>query len=233
MKRIFVPTRTGSDWRRLLAKPELHWKKGRSAMTTAAAWEATADSLPPEITNLLDSSNDPLLQKQALILALPEWQVALEGGETSSNTDVLAICRNDLALCAVAVEAKVMEDFGPLVGDKRKDASQGQVARLEYLQALLKVDRFEDSTRYQLLHRTASALITAREFHAECAVMLVHAFDCPPNRRGDFQAFADALGARAVSSSLFRVPSFDGPRLFLAWCNGNPKFRNVELPSAL
>ena len=37
MKRIFVPTRGGSDWQRLLAKPSLHWKMGASAMTAAAA----------------------------------------------------------------------------------------------------------------------------------------------------------------------------------------------------
>jgi hypothetical protein len=37
MKRVFVPTQSGSDWQRLLAKPKLHWKKGRSAMTTH--WE--------------------------------------------------------------------------------------------------------------------------------------------------------------------------------------------------
>ena len=33
MKRIFIPTETGSDWQGLLAKPKLHWKKGASAMT--------------------------------------------------------------------------------------------------------------------------------------------------------------------------------------------------------
>ena len=35
MKRIFVPTRDGTDWQRLLAKPTMHWKMGASAMT---AW---------------------------------------------------------------------------------------------------------------------------------------------------------------------------------------------------
>ena len=40
MKRIFVPTTDETDWQPLLAKPKLHWKKGASAMTAAAAWEA-------------------------------------------------------------------------------------------------------------------------------------------------------------------------------------------------
>jgi len=37
VKRVFVPTKSGSDWQRLLGKPELHWKMGRSAMSAAAA----------------------------------------------------------------------------------------------------------------------------------------------------------------------------------------------------
>jgi hypothetical protein len=63
MKRIFVPTQTGADWQRLLAKPTLHWKVGASAMTAAAAWEAALDSLPPEIAALLDSTGRPDLMR--------------------------------------------------------------------------------------------------------------------------------------------------------------------------
>ncbi len=118
MRRLFVPTRSGSDWQKLLAKPKLHWKVGASAMTAAAAWEAAAGNLPPEITRLLDSSLDKFLLDQRLLIALPEWQVPLPGGITTSNTDVLAICRNDLGICILGVEAKVLEDFGPLVAEK-------------------------------------------------------------------------------------------------------------------
>ena len=233
MKRIVVPTKSGSDWQRLLAKPLLHWKKGASAMTAAAAWEAAADKLPPEISVVLESSNDPLLQEQRLLIALPEWQVALEGGETTSNTDVLAICRNEIGLCVIGVEAKVLEDFGPLLKEKRKEASSGQLARLKYLHSLLKIEHFEDTIRYQLLHRTASALLTAQEFHAKVAVMLVHAFDCPPARREDFRAFVTALGGAELTPSIYRVSSFENPRLYLAWSDGDCQFREVELPSAL
>jgi hypothetical protein len=202
-------------------------------MTAAAAWEAAADALPPEIAALLDSSSDEHLQEQRLLVAIPEWQVPLEGGETTSNTDVLAICRNGVGLCVVAVEAKVLEDFGPLLAEKRKGASSGQLARLSYLHTLLKIEHFEDTIRYQLLHRTASALLTAQQFHAESAVMLVHAFDCPPERQKDFSAFVTALRAEEIGPSVYRAVSFAGPRLYLAWCNGDRQFREVELPSAL
>lgn len=201
-------------------------------MTAAAAWETAGDRLPPEITALLESSKDPALQSQSLLIALPEWQVALEGGETTSNTDVLAICRNAMGLCIIGVEAKVLEDFGPLLRDKRKGASSGQLARLNFLHTLLKIEHFEDTIRYQLLHRTASALLTAQEFHAKAAVMLVHAFDCPPARREDFTAFVSAIGAVELAPAIYRVSSFDNPMLYLGWSDGDCQFRTAELPSA-
>ena len=232
MKKIFIPTTSGTDWQRLLAKPATHWKPRASAMTTAAAWEAADGALPPEITRLLESSLEPLLMGQRLLAALPEWQVPLPGGTTTSNTDVLAICRNPLGLCILGVEAKVHEDFGPLVSSKRAEASSGQGERLAYLNSLLGVERFDDAIRYQLLHRTASALLTARDFHAVAAVMLVQAFDTPEARRGDFEAFKTALDAREVAPLIYKVDSFDGPALYLAWCDGDSRFRNVTLPSA-
>lgn len=233
MKRIFVPTKSGADWQPLLAKPKLHWKMGASAMTAAASWEAAEGSLPPEVARLLDSSQEPLLLRQHLLVALPEWQVPLPGGTTTSNTDVLAICSNDRGLCIICVEAKVQEEFGPLLAEKRAKPSPGQIERLAYLHALLGVERFDDSIRYQLLHRTASAILTAREFHAEAAVMLVHAFDTPEAQRHDFEAFRLVLHAYEVAPLIYKVPSFEKPSLYLAWCDGNPEFRKHMLPSAL
>jgi len=232
MKKVFVPTRSGSDWQRLLAKPELHWKKGASAMTAAAAWEAAGNRLPPEITALFERTNDPLLTNQRLLAAIPEWEVELKGGTTSSHTDVLALCRNDKGLCVIGVEAKVLEDFGPLVGEKRKTPSQGQSDRLAYLHSLLQVDHFEDGIRYQLLHRTASALLTAREFHARAAVMLVQAFECPADRKRDFLAFTEVMAADRIADGIYLARRFDAPNLYLAWCDGDRRFREVEIAAS-
>src|SRR5688572_26293936 len=104
MKKVYIPTRSGGDWQPLLAKPDLHWKPGASAMTAAACWEAAAGNLPAEISAQLASSNDPHLANLQLLIAMPEWEVALPGGATTSHTDVLAICRNDVGLCVMGVE---------------------------------------------------------------------------------------------------------------------------------
>jgi hypothetical protein len=231
VKRIFVPTKSGSDWQGLLAKPKLHWKKGASAMTTAAAWEDAGSVLPSEIVTVLQLSNEEALRDLELLAAIPEWEVSLEGGETASHTDVLALARNDRGLCVIAVEAKVNEDFGPLLKDKRAEASPGQSNRLDSLHTLLGILRFDDVIRYQLLHRTASALLTARQFHAQTAVMLVQCFGDKPNLRADFEAFCRALRTKELSSALRVAPAFSGPSLYLAWCSGNHKYLDVELPS--
>jgi hypothetical protein len=234
MKRIFVPTQTASDWQRLLAKPKLHWKKAHSAMTTAACWDAASGQLPAEITGVLESSNEPALTNLQLLAALPEWEVPLPGGEHSSFTDVLALARNAMGLVAVAVEAKVDEEFGPTLLTKRTEASSGQNEKIDHLHKVLRLKSpLPDAIRYQLLHRTASALITAEEFHANTAVMLVHSFSPTARWRQDYIAFCSAMGAKSLSDSISVVPGFDGPKLYLAWCAGNKKFLEVELPSVV
>lgn len=229
MKRVFIPTASGGDWQRLLAKPDLHWKPGYSAMTTAAAWEAAGNKLPPEISDLLASANAPELTGLELLAAIPEWQTDLPGGERPSCTDVLAIARNQTGLCVIAVEAKVLEDFGPRVGEKRKGASKGQLDRIQYLENLLGVRGFDDGIRYQLLHRTASALLTAKQFHAQTAVMLVQAFGTPEDRKRDFQQFCVAINADEICPGLFTARRFDSPSLYLAWCAGDKKYLDEDL----
>jgi hypothetical protein len=232
LKRIFISTRTGSDWQRLLAKPQLHWKKGRSAMTAAASWEDANGALPPEIASLLNASLDDDLSGLKLLAAIPEWEVSLEGGDTTSHTDVLALAQNSRGLCVIAVEAKVDEDFGPLVKDKRVGASDGQGKRLDYLKSLLGLKTLDDAIRYQLLHRTASAILTARDFHAGVAVMMVQSLGTKLSLREDFDAFCRALDAQKLPGGMAVVCPFSEPRLFLGWCKGDARFLDIDPPQS-
>lgn len=233
MKRIFIPTRSGSDWQHLLARPKLHWKKGRSAMSAAACWEEAAPNLPDEIRALLAATRDPAIADLELLAAIPEWEVALPGGETASQTDVLALARNDRNLVVLGVEAKVDEPFGPTLGEKRTGATADQLRRIAYLESELgRPGRLSEAIRYQLLHRTVSALLTARSFHAPVAMMLVHSFSPASAWRDDFEAFCGELESEALSADVSEVRSVDGPRLLLGWCKGNEKYLEAELPSA-
>lgn len=234
MKRIFVPTETGTDWQRLLGKPKLHWKRGRSAMSAAACWEESQPKLPTEIIHVLDGSKDQRFYNLELLVAIPEWEVELPGGDTASQTDILAITRNELGLVILGVEAKVDETFGPTLFEKKTGASEGQLRRIAYLeQELGRTVPFEGHIRYQLLHRTVSTLLTARAFHAPVAVMLVHSFSMVSKWREDFEAFCQELRCTTLSQDLSEVPNINGPNLILGWCKGNEKYLSVELPSTL
>lgn len=234
MKRIFVPTKSGSDWQRLLGKPKLHWKKGRSAMSAAACWEEASPKLPPDILRVLEGSKDPALTDLKLLAAIPEWEVDLPGGKRPSQTDVLAIASNARNLVVLGVEAKVDETFGPTIGEKMAESSLGQRERLAHLEKELgRTEPFPGTTRYQLLHRSVSALLTARDFHAPVAVMLVHSF-CPNSTwRGDFSTFCTELSGRQLTDDLFEVPGVTDRRLLLGWCKGDTRYVEVELPSAI
>ena len=234
MKRILVPTVSGSDWQRLLAKPDLHWAPGKSAMSAAASWEHAATRIPPELTRALETANDPDLADLKLLIAIPEWEVSLPGGVTSSCTDVMAIASNARGLVAIAVEAKVDEAFGPTIGEKRDAASAGQLERLEFLHRTLGLAApLPDDVRYQLLHRTVSAVLTAKSFHAATAVMIVQSFSAESRWLADFQRFCNALGTTGAVGAVALVPGLSSPRLFLGWCAGDQRFRKMDLRSGV
>jgi hypothetical protein len=230
MKRIFIPTLGPRDWQRLLAQPELQWKPGRSAMSVAACWEEAATTLPPEILAALNASGARALANLQLLFAIPEWEVVLPGGATTSCTDVMALTSNAHGVAAIAVEAKVDEPFGPTLGEKRRQASAGQSERLDFLHAQLGLKKsLPDSVRYQLLHRAASAIITARHFHARTAVMIVQSFSPQAMWWEDFDRFGRALGATPQKGVVASVPGVSEPELFVGWCMGEQRFLQVDL----
>lgn len=228
MKRIFIPTQSAAHWQRLLAEPELHWKPGRSAMTAAACWEAAGNKLPPEISTLLESSKQPALVGLKLVAAFPEWEVSLPVGSRSSFAGILTVTRNELGLCVIAVEAKAEEDFGPTLGEKLTQPSAGQSLRMDYLHRLLGVPQFEPGIRYQLLHRTASAVLAAGEFHAPNAVMMIQSWTATPEQHIDFESFCKAMGAESLPGGIKVVQRLKGPRLFLGWCDVGKQFLDNE-----
>jgi hypothetical protein len=84
-----------------------------------------------------------------------------------------------------------------------------------------------------LVYRTASALLTARLFHAGTAVTLIQSFGNNAARREDFKQFCESLQAREAAAGLYSVKTSKAPALFLAWCQGDPRFLNVDLPRAI
>lgn len=224
MKRIVLPTSGPIDWASSLAK-DYHWREGYSAMSVAQSWESAHPNLPAEVVSILVSAGEPLLINPSLVLAIPEYQVDLPGGSRPSQTDVLALVRSDAGLVAVAVEGKVDEPFGPTVGARRDDPSQGVADRIAWLEAQLGLATAPDDIRYQLLHRTVSALLIAHEFDASAAVMIVQSFSETDKWFDDFAAFAGLFGVEAEIGRLAQIGVPGSTPLFIGWCKGDQRFR--------
>jgi hypothetical protein len=224
MTSIYVPSGGPQDWQWLLAKPGLHWKHGYSAMALADAWEA-ADPWPPAVRAVLDRSDFAGLD---LLIGLPEHEVSLAGGATASQTDLFILARHsNRGLVSIAVEGKAAEPFGETVGEWRRSDSPGKRERLSQLLGLLGLveDDALNELRYQLLHRTASALLEAERFGAREALMLVHSFSPENASFDDFRAFCQVLGAPAEIDTIQPVGERGGIRLHLGWVSDAPPAR--------
>lgn len=224
MSRILMPSRGPSDWKGLLADPDKHWKRGRSAFETAVSWECaqkTPRGLPAAIAALLDSQQ--ALAGATALVVLPEHKVKLQGGGRASQNDVWALLRAGHDHVSMAVEGKAGEPFGDPVAHWLKDASVGKTARLEHLCGMLGTQHPPDGRlRYQLFHRTASALIEAERFGATHAVMIVQSFADDPVSLADYIAFGTALGVAVARDQLTEVRRATGPSLYLGWASCAP-----------
>jgi hypothetical protein len=107
-----------------------------------------------------------------------------------------------------------------------KDMSEGKQERLDFLLRELQLrDRQIDSVRYQLLHRTASALIEARKFKAENALMLVHSFSQLDEWFDDYSQFLALFGlSRVEPNSLMFAKNLNGVNLYFGWVKGDRKY---------
>ena len=222
MKKVYVQTSGLEDWRKLLAQPEKHWRKGYSARSLACCWEE-AGGIPKDVLAVI--SQAPYLTDLETLIVIPEHKVPLPGGERASQNDCWVLARTPNDLVSIAVEGKVSEPFGPTIGEWSKDSSSGKTERLIYLCSQLGIDiRLPESIRYQLLHRTASAVIEAKRFHAKQAVMVVHSFSQTAEWFDDYKAFASLFGANANIDEIVSVRNSRDIDLHLAWVSGGEQY---------
>ena len=208
---IFIPTDAPEDWQRFLADPEKQWRDGYSAKSTAIHWEKSK-GLPSDIDSVLKAAG---FLNSELLLAIPEWKTPLPGGRRESQTDVFALIKSDQGLIASAIEAKVAEPFGPTVGEWLVNASEGKQVRIQFLKKLLGLSGEIGHLRYQLLHRTASAIIEAQNFDAHAAAMIVQSFHPDALWKEDLTAFAQAIGLTLGNLGQTKK----GANLLLGWSN--------------
>lgn len=219
---ILIPSAGPESWRSLLADPEKHWRDGHSAKMLAESWER-AQGFPSEVRDLLASSPEPALAEATPLIGIPEYQVPLPGGIRPSQNDLFVLAAAGSSLAAIMIEGKVEEPFGPTVAEWLTDASPGKQERFRFLQEKLGLSEApRGNIRYQLLHRTASAVIEAQRFRTRFAVMIVHSFSSHHAWLDDYQAFLALFDRKGGVGDLVMLSEIDGVELYGGWAAGRP-----------
>jgi len=223
-KKVFIPTSSAADWKQFLAEPEKQWRTGFSARTLAYCWES-AKEFSTEVHSVFAQSNIKAFENLEILMAFPEYKVDLPGGGRPSQNDLFVLAKDtDDKLVTIAVEGKVSEPFGPTLAKWNPTESKGKIIRFQFLQNLLGLKEIPSNIRYQLLHRSASAVLEAKKFNANSAVMLVHSFSPEMLWLNDFQAFASLFEIHAEPGKLYLLKDIGGIHFYVAWVKGDKKY---------
>jgi hypothetical protein len=220
MSRILIPTKGPSCWKKFLADPK-HWKAGYSAMSLAQCWEA-ARGFPSEIQSLFLAHTK--FKDIEILMAIPEHKVNLPGGSRPSQNDLFILAKAHGELVSITIEGKVNEPFDKTVSEWLRQDSSGKQERLAALRQELGLAEIPPTTRYQLLHRTASAIIEAKRFNAKSAMMIIHSFNQEQLWFDDYAAFVSLFGTAAKHGELTPLKAVGGIDVYTAWVTGDSKF---------
>ena len=147
-----------------------------------------------------------------------------DGRATPSQTDLLALLGIGGKLAVLGIEAKVDESFGQYVSEWIEGGSEGKAQRLAKLCALFKLEPAAvGHLRYQLFHRTAAAVLEAKRFRADKAILIVQSF-CPKSTGlRDARAFFQAIGMHGLEPGILLGPGeYDGVELWVGWASDVP-----------
>jgi hypothetical protein len=225
VKRLAGP----EDWKSVVGDSK--WSEGFSACELAHSWHQ-AGGFPRVVDQVLRTSGSPLLADLALDYGLVEKPVFLDTLKGPSWTDVMAYAHNAAGeMVVIAVEGKARESFGSPISEwvlgegasRATTPKPSRVKRLEYIGAALRTTIAPSSAlRYQLLHRTVSALSETELHGGVAAVLLVHSFDeSAQGNWADFKTFVGLLGLTDLRKDAVEGPVSLGHgapiQTFFAW----------------
>jgi len=222
MSKILIPAQSPEDWKQFLAEPVKHWKTGFSARSLAYCWQE-ADGIPSDVLEVLSPVSS--LKNLKTIFAIPEHKVPLPGGSAAPQNDVWVLAETKETLISIAVEGKVSESFGPTVGEWYQSKTSGKEKRLLFLCTELGLSfPPPPKLRYQLLHRTVSAVIEAKRFRTNEAVMVVHTFSRSNEWVEDYNYFLSLFGLKGEVNKAVSVAIPNEINLSFAWVHGGDKY---------
>jgi hypothetical protein len=123
-----------------------------------------------------------------------------------------------LGWLALTVECKVDESFGQIVSEWIEKEPSGKPERLDYICKKLGLKRDEvHNIRYQLLHRTVSALEMGNRLCCKNALMMVNSFDKQKAGFDDYSTFCQLLGCKPEINKIVKTIRPLNMNLFLGW----------------
>ena len=161
------------DWEELVGEKD--WKVAHSAYELAQSW-FRSDGLPGSVQEVLEGHDE--FGKIEFERAFVEYPVGLDTGKSPSMNDLMVYCRLKDDLSVIAVEGKANESFDVKVEVWCPSDSEGKLRRLRFLENVLRVESEGalNDCYYQLLHRTASAVLEASQMGSKVSMMMIHSF---------------------------------------------------------
>jgi len=162
-----------------------------------------------------------------LLFAFPEYKVPLPGGKRESQNDIYVIAKSNNNLISIMIEGKVSEPFDKPVSSWISNSSEnsGKQDRLKFLLNKLNLDLAQvQQIRYQLLHRTVSAIMEAQRIGAKNALMLVHSFSQTSKWFNDFARFIRLFGLIAEENTIVGPCKTEGINIYFGWTKGDEDY---------
>jgi hypothetical protein len=220
--KIFIPSYGPESWQDFLASKK-HWRKGYSAKTMAYCWE-DSNGFPKNFNDVLLKAGLDL----KMMLALPEYKVYLDTLKAPSQNDLFVLSRDSQGLATVMIEGKVEESFDKTV-EKWYD-SPTKLDRMDFLVTKMEINGgITDyyNLRYQLFHRTVSAILVAEQFYAKKAIMIVNSFSQKDKWFDDYLNFVKILNPDIepkVDEISFCKKLESGIDLYVGWIRGDKEY---------
>lgn len=182
-----------------------HWQDGYSAKEFARSF--FPPTLPAELEALLATRFNPPFEVEGE----PERVIRIDAlkGE-HPNLDLAAVVSHSSGVAALAIEAKVEEPFGSIIGKilkpkTGKGPSPGTIARIRALREALCQSLDKSSflkLRYQLLYGVAAALCHAKAQGCPAAIYVVYTVGKPSAEKwtDNQKAYCDLLSTLGAAS---------------------------------
>ena len=227
MKRIFVPSNGVGDWK---PSSEGAGETASSDATAAlaACWEAADGALPKDVRYLLDASLVLAFADARPIVMLQGYGSKPPGSGATVRTDLRVPAHGKAGLFVISVGGATGDGLGDFVSDRLHRGAPDELARIDAMQAELELSLPLNacpmiSIKHRCLSLAAGAILAAKEFGAETALMLIHSFSDRSAGFEDFRRFASLFGVSVAPDTIARIPRTCPPDLYIGWCRSDPK----------